>query len=66
MNTVRIPASQVIPFFRDFFNGKYPALRLGQAFMNAFSINGISTLFYEKNDTNAMKYIWENMTDFSS
>jgi hypothetical protein len=47
-NFQSVPFSIIFQFFGDWYTGKYPNERMGQAFLNKFVIGKDDELFYEK------------------
>ena len=49
---------ELLEFEKDYYDGKYPNQRLGQAFCNKFNITN-QEIFYEENDKTARFLIWQ-------
>lgn len=56
-----ISAAQYSSFIWDYYHGKYPHERLGQAFCNAFKIPDDAELFYEENRENAYTGMYKHI-----
>ena len=59
----KISETELLEFSNEFYTGKYPHMRFGQAFMYKFQENWtlpIPELFYEEDDKEAWSYIFLN------
>ena len=50
---------KVEEFLTDYYNGEYPNLRLGQAFVNKFGYRDMPELFYQENEIIALEEIFK-------
>jgi len=51
-------SEQLIEFEKEYYQGKYPNERLGQAFCNKFNVTD-SDIFYEEDNKVAKLKIWQ-------
>lgn len=58
-----IPLEKMQEFEHDYFAGKFPHQRYGQAFCNHFNITN-SQIFYDEDDRNNKVCIWLNFVIF--
>lgn len=59
----KIKVDKLREFERDFFSGKFPNQRYGQAFCNHFDIKS-PEIFYEEDYKSAKMKIWFNFAEF--
>jgi len=62
MKKIKIQAVSL--FLVDFYANKYPEQRLGQAFVNTYSLKEPVDVFYETDDKKVTEIIFANYVDF--
>lgn len=63
MDEIEIPLEDMKEFEKEYFSGKFPNQRYGQAFCNKFNIDS-QALFYDEDMRRAKIIIWINFVKY--